>query len=347
MVWQSFESLAREQGLSIDQLIGEAMEAYAAQRGYNIPEEPAEDSQWSAPSPHMQDIDEARDPLEETHDAPSMDDLDRSYSPRGGPPPQPTPRRQPSYDSNNSSPWDDDNDLARTETRDAIRRPLQREVAPEDARTETRHSFTKQSPQPMGPLDDIREPGEESRTTPRHLRGIQQPISSQPAPTGNFRPPTMPIPAAVQRPVPTPAAGSMVSRSTRPLQPPMPPPGTNRAVAPPPQARPQDPPPLRDTGSNPALGQKRLFLFHQGRQVEVDKERFVLGRSKTQADLRLDDPNVSRQHAAIEKVGPAWYIVDLGSTNGVYVAGQRVARRAIADGDVLTITSHEVRCSLR
>ena len=103
--------------------------------------------------------------------------------------------------------------------------------------------------------------------------------------------------------------------------------------------------PLRDTGSNPAL--KRLVLTHQGRQVEVDKDRFVLGRSKTQADLRLEDPNVSRQHAAIERVGPAFYIVDLGSTNGIFVSGQRVTRRALADGDLIVITSHEIRCALR
>jgi predicted component of type VI protein secretion system len=107
-----------------------------------------------------------------------------------------------------------------------------------------------------------------------------------------------------------------------------------------------EPPKLRDTGSNPAA-MKRLLLTHNGRQVEVDKDRFLLGRSKTQADLRLEDPNVSRQHAAIERVGSAWFIVDLGSTNGIFVNGQRVARRALADGDVIVITSQEIRCSVR
>ena len=79
----------------------------------------------------------------------------------------------------------------------------------------------------------------------------------------------------------------------------------------------------------------------------MDKERFLLGRSKTQADLRLDDPNVSRQHAVIERVGAAFYIVDLGSTNGVHIGGERVARRALSDGDVIVITTHEIRCTLR
>jgi predicted component of type VI protein secretion system len=103
----------------------------------------------------------------------------------------------------------------------------------------------------------------------------------------------------------------------------------------------------RDRSSPSPSGAKHLALTYQGRPYTVEKERFLLGRSKTQADLRLDDPNVSRQHAVIERVGAAWYIVDLGSTNGVHVAGERVARRALSDGDIIVITSHEIRCTLR
>ena len=105
--------------------------------------------------------------------------------------------------------------------------------------------------------------------------------------------------------------------------------------------------PSRDSSVPSPSGAKRLVLEYRGTPHEVDKERYLLGRSKTQADLRLDDPNVSRQHAVIERVGAAWYIVDLGSTNGVHVAGERVSRRALTDGDVITITTHEIRCSLR
>jgi hypothetical protein len=100
------------------------------------------------------------------------------------------------------------------------------------------------------------------------------------------------------------------------------------------------------TGSGPQVG-KRLVLTYEGRSYPVDKDRFLLGRSKTQADLRLDDPNVSRQHAVIERVGASWYIVDLGSTNGVLIGGERIARRPLADGDLIVITAHEIRCSLR
>jgi pSer/pThr/pTyr-binding forkhead associated (FHA) protein len=108
--------------------------------------------------------------------------------------------------------------------------------------------------------------------------------------------------------------------------------------------------PYPQNPQNPQGGRARvasLSLTYQNRAVEVTKERFVLGRSKSQADLVLDDANVSRQHAAIERVGDAWYLADLGSTNGCYIEGQRISRRALADGDVIEITTHQIRCTLR
>lgn len=139
-----------------------------------------------------------------------------------------------------------------------------------------------------------------------------------------------------------------------------PPPPLRPEPPPPPQRRglPRPPPlpgalPMTGAGpasSTPALGTevaKHLVIRYEGRAYDVDKERFLIGRSKTQADLRLDDANVSRQHAVVERVGAAWYIVDLGSTNGVHVAGERVTRRALSDGDVIIITKHELHCTLR
>ena len=90
----------------------------------------------------------------------------------------------------------------------------------------------------------------------------------------------------------------------------------------------------------------RLAIVYQNQPVEVTRDRWIIGRSKSQADLRVDDSNVSRQHAAIERVNGVWYVVDLGSTNGVWVGGERVARRALVDGDVIEITTHQLRIRL-
>jgi len=95
-----------------------------------------------------------------------------------------------------------------------------------------------------------------------------------------------------------------------------------------------------------ASSAEMLTLTYAGRSYSVDKDRFLIGRSKSQADLRLDDANVSRQHAMIERANGAWYVVDLGSTNGVFVSGERVARRALRDGDLIEITTHAITCSI-
>lgn len=56
------------------------------------------------------------------------------------------------------------------------------------------------------------------------------------------------------------------------------------------------------------------------------------------ADIRLDDPGVSRHHAEI-RVGHDVVIKDLGSTNGTYVNGTLVAEQPLRDGSVITIGS--------
>ena len=55
--------------------------------------------------------------------------------------------------------------------------------------------------------------------------------------------------------------------------------------------------------------------------------RIVIGREEV--DLALDDPEISRQHAAIEVRGRATSsLLDLGSTNGTFVGDQAVSRGA-------------------
>ncbi|MGC4003301.1 MAG: hypothetical protein QM811_09265 [Pirellulales bacterium] len=49
-----------------------------------------------------------------------------------------------------------------------------------------------------------------------------------------------------------------------------------------------------------------LSLTYRGQAFNVDKDHFILGQSKWNADLVLDDSNVSRQHAAVEHAGNAW-----------------------------------------
>ncbi|HTY42758.1 MAG TPA: FHA domain-containing protein [Thermoanaerobaculia bacterium] len=54
-----------------------------------------------------------------------------------------------------------------------------------------------------------------------------------------------------------------------------------------------------------------------GRMFVIEKPRVVLGREDV--DVVLEDPEVSRQHAAIEVAGDRVTLVDLGSANGTLV----------------------------
>src|SRR3954449_12887722 len=50
--------------------------------------------------------------------------------------------------------------------------------------------------------------------------------------------------------------------------------------------------------------------------------------------LRLDDETVSRMHAVIEVTGPdEIHIIDLGSTRGTLVNGERISKARLQSGD--------------
>ena len=61
------------------------------------------------------------------------------------------------------------------------------------------------------------------------------------------------------------------------------------------------------------------------------------------AHLKLDDETVSRMHAIIEVNGPGDVsIIDLGSTKGTFVNGQKVNKAKLQSGDTLTFDiNHE------
>lgn len=90
---------------------------------------------------------------------------------------------------------------------------------------------------------------------------------------------------------------------------------------------------------------RRLYLVVDGRVHAVTTERFVIGRVSSQCDLAIIDANISRQHCAIERRDGLFFVVDLGSTNGIVVDGVRVDDHPIADGDVLVLSGHRVECS--
>ncbi len=87
---------------------------------------------------------------------------------------------------------------------------------------------------------------------------------------------------------------------------------------------------------------RQTIVLHQGRRAqEFHKGRVVLGRAR-QVDFTLDDPNVSRRHAAVYWEGGRLFVKDLGSTNGTLLNGRPVTAGPVAVGDILTLGDSEV-----
>ncbi|MER5768924.1 DUF3662 and FHA domain-containing protein [Streptomyces sp. NPDC001985] len=119
--------------------------------------------------------------------------------------------------------------------------------------------------------------------------------------------------------------------SAAPPMPPGPPPGGR----PGPTAVP-DRGPAGGPGPLPGA-QTRRWIEINGTRHQISRPTLVLGRS-TDADVRIDDPGVSRRHCEI-RTGTPSTIQDLGSTNGIVVDGQHTTRATLRDGSRIVVGS--------
>jgi pSer/pThr/pTyr-binding forkhead associated (FHA) protein len=90
-----------------------------------------------------------------------------------------------------------------------------------------------------------------------------------------------------------------------------------------------------------------LFVIFNGQKIPINKGEFVIGRGSKSADLAIKDGNISRRHAAVVYQNGAFFMKDLGSTNGVEYAGQRVDNKQIEEGDVFHLCDYELRFTFR
>lgn len=115
---------------------------------------------------------------------------------------------------------------------------------------------------------------------------------------------------------------------------------------------------LEHTGAK-GLGQPGLFNYVQG--VILDQQVFLttnlldahsqvitqpqqtwtIGRDGAQVSLPIRDKRLSRRHAAIQhRDGEGFSIIDLGSTNGTFVNGERICQRMpLCEGDRIRLGS--------
>ena len=75
-----------------------------------------------------------------------------------------------------------------------------------------------------------------------------------------------------------------------------------------------------------------------GEMYKITAEKTIIGRGQ-QADIQVIDEGISRRHAEIAHEEGHIVIRDLGSTNGTYCNGDRVATHQLSDGDKIQVGS--------
>ena len=100
---------------------------------------------------------------------------------------------------------------------------------------------------------------------------------------------------------------------------------------------------------------KPALVFLSGELIAVpiplDREEVIMGRA-LEADVRVNDTQVSRQHAKITAVANStknaaeYILTDLDSRNGTFLNGRRVRRETLENGDKISIGETILRFDL-
>ncbi|MFU8877883.1 MAG: FHA domain-containing protein [Wenzhouxiangellaceae bacterium] len=68
----------------------------------------------------------------------------------------------------------------------------------------------------------------------------------------------------------------------------------------------------------------------------LEEDRVTIGRSHV-CDLCVDEPSISSEHARLVRTDGVWRVVNLLSTNGVYVNGEKTFSCQLHDGDEIRL----------
>ena len=105
-------------------------------------------------------------------------------------------------------------------------------------------------------------------------------------------------------------------------------------------AAPPPPTPARDQSAREHTAQPSLVIIDgkdKGMTFSLKgKERFKIGRAMS-SDLKLSDGKISREHCVVEAVRDHHIIIDLESSNGTVVNGERVKKTVLKEGDYIRL----------
>jgi pSer/pThr/pTyr-binding forkhead associated (FHA) protein len=86
-----------------------------------------------------------------------------------------------------------------------------------------------------------------------------------------------------------------------------------------------------------------IRIAQEVRRFALDRNYLRVGRT-SENDIVLRDAQISRQHAELRLNSGHWRILDLGSTNGLHVRGQRVREHALNNGDMVLLAPNIALC---
>ncbi len=129
-----------------------------------------------------------------------------------------------------------------------------------------------------------------------------------------------------------------------PVAPPVPPPVAPRVVA-----ESQATPARTQPPAGVAAGPQAELTIESGPDAghahRASDKALRLGRSPDN-DVILRDPATSGHHARLERRADAFWVVDLGSTNGTFVNGESIQEKQLNNGDRLTVGQNSLHFSV-
>ncbi|MCM8535124.1 MAG: FHA domain-containing protein [Lentisphaeraceae bacterium] len=84
-----------------------------------------------------------------------------------------------------------------------------------------------------------------------------------------------------------------------------------------------------------------LSEIMRGKSFELTKDIFTIGRTEDN-DICIPDGTLSSKHAELRKDGDAYKVVDVGSTNGTRINGERIMESPLSSSDILQVGGIEI-----
>ena len=89
----------------------------------------------------------------------------------------------------------------------------------------------------------------------------------------------------------------------------------------------------------------KLFVSKDGeviKELTFDQPRLLIGRSEHN-DIAIPSRFVSRHHLLLVRHGSTTFMMDLNSSNGIFVNSRRVSNHVLMDNDVITVGNHRIK----